>query len=337
MRAVEGHKELAALLEAMLASSLDAVVTIDDTGCVLMFNRAAELTFGYRQEDVLGRDVAELIIPAELRERHYSAMARFLETGQQTILNRRVELTGRRADGSEFPVELTVTKVPLDGPAIFTAYLRDITDRKHAENELRASRARIVESADRERKRIERNLHDGAQQRLVAISLLLRRISLETELPAAAREFLDTTQEEANLAIRELRELARGIHPAALTESGLPTALRGLALRTPVEVDAQLSDERLPESIEAALYYVAAEALSNVAKYARSNHVELVFETTDAEARLRVSDDGVGGADAASGSGLVGLTDRVEALDGTFDVASAPGSGTTVMAVVPLP
>ena len=174
-----GARELAALLEAMLASSLDAVVTIDARGRVLMFNRAAERTFGYRADEALGRDIAELIIPATLRERHHRALACHLQTGEQTILNRRVELFGLRADGTEFPVELTVTRVPLDGPPTFTAYLRDITDRRRAEQALRASRARVVASADRERRRIERNLHDGAQQRLLSIGVLLRRLALE--------------------------------------------------------------------------------------------------------------------------------------------------------------
>ena len=163
----------------MLASSLDAVVTIDATGRVLTFNPAAEQTFGYTSAEACGRDIATLIIPPSLRDRHYQALARHLESGERTILGRRVELTGMRSDGSEFPVELTVTRVPLDGPPVFTAYLRDITERKHAENELRASRARVIESGDRERRRIERNLHDGAQQRLVAIRLLLWRLGME--------------------------------------------------------------------------------------------------------------------------------------------------------------
>lgn len=166
---------LTALLEAMLASSLDAVVTIDAEGRVLTFNRAAEETFGYSAAEALGRDVAELIIPAALRDRHYGALARHLETGERTILERRVELMGMRADSSEFPVELTVTRVPIDGPPTFTAYLRDISERKRAESDLRASRARVVESGDRERRRIERNLHDGAQGRLLAIAFDAQR------------------------------------------------------------------------------------------------------------------------------------------------------------------
>jgi PAS domain S-box-containing protein len=320
----------------MLASSLDAVVTIDADGTVLAFNRAAEDTFGHRAVEAIGNDVAELIIPASLRELHRAALARFLETGEQTIMNRRVEVTGLHADGHEFPVELTVTKVPLDGPPTFTAYLRDITDRKQARAELLASRSRIVEAADRERRRIERNLHDGAQQRLVAISLLLSRVAADPGLPAPALEVLQLAQDEAALAQQELRELARGIHPASLTESGLPAALRGLALRAPVDVETTIPDERLPEPVEAALYYVASEALANVAKYADARRVVLTLATDGATATLTVADDGVGGADLAAGSGLVGLVDRLDALGGTLVLESLPGKGTTVTAIAPL-
>ena len=320
----------------MLASSLDAVVTIDVAGRVLTFNRAAEETFGYAAEAALGQDVAELIIPPSLRERHYQAMARHLESAEPTILGRRVELTGMRADGSEFPVELTVTRVPLDGPPTFTAYLRDITDRKQAESELRASRARVVESADRERRRIERNLHDGAQQRLVAIRLLLWRLGMEAGTPAPLQEVIELAQAEAELAITELRELARGIHPAALSESGLAIALRALALRSPLRTSVEVPELRLPEPVEVALYYVAAEALANVAKYAQATNVEIALSVADGGATLRVADDGIGGADPGRGSGLTGLSDRLGAIGGTLSVSSREGEGTTVIAVAPL-
>ena len=320
----------------MLASSLDAVITIDGAGSVLTFNRAAEEMFGYSAPAVFGRDIAELIIPRALRERHHAALARHLATGEETILNRRVELTGMRAGGTEFPVELTVTRVPLDGPARFTAYVRDITDRKRAEQELRDSRARVVESADRERRRIERNLHDGAQQRLVVIGLLLRRMAMERELPQVLADLLDTAQEEAGLAISELRELARGIHPASLTELGLAGALRGLALRSPAEVSLSLSEERLPDHLEIALYYVAAEALVNVFKYAQASHVELALVISDREAVLGVADDGIGGALVEDGGGLGGLADRLEAVGGMLTVESRPGEGTRIRARVPL-
>ena len=326
----------AALVQAMLDSSLDAVVTIDAEGRILMFNRAAETTFDYREEDVLGQDVADTIIPPLLRERHRTSMARLLATGERTILNRRVEVTGMRSDGSEFPVELTVTSVPVDGPPVFTAYLRDITDRQRAERELIESKARIVESADRERKRIERNLHDGAQQRLVVTLLLLRRMSQDGEIPPALRESLDLATEETARAIEELRELVRGIHPVALTESGLAAALRNLAGRSPVAVEVDVPELRLPEAIEVAFYYVAAESLANVAKYAEATSVDVSLSTDDGVAELQVRDDGVGGANPDGGSGFAGLVDRMEAIGGTLDVHSPAGVGTTVTATAPV-
>ena len=326
----------AALLQAMLASSLDAVITIDAEGHILMFNHAAEATFGHREADVLGKDVADLIIPPSLRERHRTAMARFLATGERTILNRRVEVTGLHSGGREFTVELTVTSVPMDGPPIFTAYLRDITDRQRAEQELLASRARVVESADRERKRIERNLHDGAQQRLVAILLLLRRMSGDGQLASGVREALDLAIDETAHAIDELRELVRGIHPVALTESGLAAALRGVAHRSPVEVEVDVPEERLPESIEVAFYYVAAESLANIAKHAHARTASLSIAVGDEDVVLRVSDDGVGGAHTDGGSGFAGLADRMEALGGTVEVESPAGAGTTITATAPL-
>ncbi len=328
-----GAPRVAALLEAMLASSLDGVVTIDASGRVLTFNAAAERIFGYRAADALGRDIAELIIPPSLRGRHYGSLARYLDTGEPTILNRHVELTGMRADGSEFPVELTVTRVPLDGPATFTAYLRDITDRKRAEIELLASRVRVVESADRERRRIERNLHDGAQQHLLSIGVMLRRIAMDGNTPASLLELVDLAQQETGAAIEELRALAQGIHPASLTEGGLSSALRGLALRVPLDVTVELDEKRLPDSVEIALYYVATEALANVVKYANVDTASLSLTNAEDVATLQVVDNGVGGADAARGSGLAGLVDRLEAIGGSLTMVSPRGSGTTVTAV----
>jgi PAS domain S-box-containing protein len=320
----------------MLASSLDAVITVDDAGRVITFNPAAVATFGYSEEEALGRDIAELIIPPSLRDRHHGALQSHLRTGSRTILNRRVELVGMRADGSEFPVELTVTRVGVDGPPTFTAYLRDITDRKTAEAELRASRQRVLEVADRERRRIERNLHDGAQQRLVGIRMFLHRVAREPGLPAPMAELMATAQDQVAQAIAELRELAAGIHPAALSESGLSGALRGLGLRSPFEVIVDAPRERLPESVEVAFYYVAAEALANAAKHAAPTRVDIAVAHGEGEATLRVHDDGPGGAKLTGGSGLTGLMDRLEALGGSLSVQSDPGHGTTLTAVAPL-
>src|SRR3954451_18262925 len=149
---------------AMLDAALDCVVTMDHEGRVVDFNPAAERTFGYRAEEAIGREMAELIVPPELRERHRRGLARYLATEQPAVLDRRLEINGMRADGTTFPVELTITRIEVPGPPTFTGYLRDIAERKAADAELRASRARIVEAADEARRLLERDLHDGVEQ-----------------------------------------------------------------------------------------------------------------------------------------------------------------------------
>ncbi|HEX6702601.1 MAG TPA: histidine kinase [Gaiellaceae bacterium] len=230
--------------------------------------------------------------------------------------------------------------------------VRDITERKQAEAELerlqgelrdrlvelQASRARIVEAGDAERRRLERNLHDGAQQRLVSLSLTLRLAKARIhENPDAAQELLNGAAEELAHALEELRELARGIHPAVLTERGLEPALEALVLRAPVPVAVDTAlDGRLPPPVEAAAFYVVSEALANVAKYAEASSVEVRVGRADGYAVVEVADDGVGGADPTRGSGLRGLADRVESLQGRLEVDSRPGEGTRVRAEIPV-
>jgi len=206
-------------------------------------------------------------------------------------------------------------------------------------DEVRASRSRIVEASDAERRRVERNLHDGAQQRLVALSFALRRA--QVQLPADAghelTSTLDAASDQLKAALAELRELARGIHPAILTEAGLEPALRALAKESPVPVTVRLDlPDELPAPVAAAAYFVASEALANVAKYADASTVELAAETDGDHLRVEATDDGRGGADLAAGSGLRGLADRAAALGGRLDVWSPVGGGTRVVATLPL-
>ncbi len=206
-----------------------------------------------------------------------------------------------------------------------------------AYRKLAASRARIVEAADIERQRLERNLHDGAQQRLVSLALKLRLVkaSLRRD-PTSAEAHLTEADGELGQALDELRELARGIHPAVLTDRGLTAALEALAERASVPVElTRVPEDRLPDSIEAAIYYLVAEAITNVAKYAQATQASVAVERSDGIATVVVSDDGVGGAKPKSGSGLVGLADRVEALGGRLRVDSPLGRGTRITAVIP--
>ena len=193
---------------------------------------------------------------------------------------------------------------------------------------LAASRARIVEAGDAERRRLERNLHDGAQQRLVALAVQLRliRAAIDSDLPVA-RGALDSAITELREALEELRELARGIHPAMLTKYGLERAVAALAVRSPVPVEiAAMPEERLPPPVEVAAYYIMAEAITNVAKYAAASHITVTVDQAGDCTRVEVTDDGVGGADLAAGSGLRGIADRVEALNGRL-AGHEPGRG----------
>jgi signal transduction histidine kinase len=204
--------------------------------------------------------------------------------------------------------------------------------------ELHASRARIVEAGYTTRRRIERDLHDGAQQRLVALSLALRMIRGRVEGDEATAELVDAAQAELAEALAELRELARGIHPAILTDRGLEPALQALVDRSPVLTEVQIPDGLgLSPAHEAAIYFVASEALANVVKYADAQRAWIRVTREARAVVVEVGDDGVGGAQYGGGTGLSGLRDRVEALDGRFDVHSPAGAGTCVRASLPAP
>jgi signal transduction histidine kinase len=201
--------------------------------------------------------------------------------------------------------------------------------------EVQASRERIVAASDAERRRLERNLHDGAQQRLVALSLQLRLLEGRVGDDPSAQELVATASSELAQSLAELRELARGIHPAVLNH-GLAAALDSLAARSPVPTSVTYeANGPLPEPVELAAYFVASEALTNVAKYAQATAASVRVSHTPTNTVIEIADDGVGGADESRGSGLRGLADRVEALDGRLTVVSPPGAGTTVIAELP--
>jgi len=331
-RAAEEVRARESRLRAMLEAALDAVVTMDASGRVIGWNHAAEAIFGYTASEADGREMAELIVPPQLRDAHRRGLARFLQSERGVVLDRRLELTGMRRDGSQFPVELTITRIALPGAPTFTGYLRDITDRVTADRELRASRARLVEVADAERKRIQRNLHDGAQQRITSVLLCLGRLRAQADEPV---ELLDFAIDELAAGLDEIRSLASGLHPALLSERGLAAAIEALALRVPMGIELEaLPQERLPEAVEAAAYYVVAEALANVQKHAGARRVVVSVTADEYGVDVRVADDGAGGADA-SGHGLRGLADRVEALGGRLTVDSPRRGGTVLRAAIP--
>jgi signal transduction histidine kinase len=200
----------------------------------------------------------------------------------------------------------------------------------------RASRVRIVVAADEARRRLERDLHDGVQQRLVTLAMDVRIVEAGLTDPAL-RASVAAIGDEMASALKELRDFAHGVHPAVLTDEGLGPALKSLAERCPVPAQLlELPSERLPAAYETAGYFVVSEALANVAKHARATHVTVAARCTHDQFEVEINDDGIGGADASSGSGLRGLGDRIAALDGVLTITSTPSVGTTVRATMPL-
>jgi signal transduction histidine kinase len=201
------------------------------------------------------------------------------------------------------------------------------------------SRTRIVAAADESRKRIERNIHDGAQQRLVALALDVRMLQEQARemSPEELSSALGRVSDDLKATLGELRELARGLHPSVLTTDGLGPAIEQLVSRAPIPVAVEVTQSRFPASVETACYFTVAEALANVAKYADASEASVRIAQSDGHVELKVSDNGRGGADPKAGSGLTGLVDRIAALDGTLTVDSPEGIGTTVTVELPLP
>ncbi len=225
----------------------------------------------------------------------------------------------------------------LDGVKLIAGQLAVSLDNTRLYAELTTSRARIVATADQTRRRIEQDLHDGAQQRLVSLGLRLRAV--RTEVPPELADEIDKLADEANDALKELRVLAHGIHPATLAKGGLPAALRTLARRSPVPADLDVRVKgRLPEHVEVSTYYVVAEALTNAAKHAHASAITITVDTDPAGTVLcfEIRDNGTGGADFAHGTGLLGLKDRVEALGGRIFLNSPRGAGTTLRVELPI-
>ena len=277
---------------------------------------------------VVGRKVHDRL-PKELADRVLEAGQAAVDRGTPQMIEYELEFSGETRNYE--------ARFAASGEDEFLMIVREITDRKRQQAELEASRARIVAAGDDERRKLERNLHDGAQQRLVSLSLSLRLAQRRVRSdPDGAEELLEGSREELAQALEELRELARGIHPAVLTDRGLEAALQALAARSPLPVEIRGASCDLPAQVEAAAYYVVSEALANVTKYAQASAVEVTVERRNGTAVVEVADDGIGGADPLRGSGLRGLADRVASLSGKLDVESPPGSGTRVRAEIPL-
>jgi PAS domain S-box-containing protein len=347
------RRESEGLRSAIFDAAIDCLITIDATGRVLEFNPAAEETFGYERHEAVGRELAELIVPPELRQHHRQGLERCVETGDGTILDQRVELTGMRKDGTTMPVELAVTRVPATEPPVYAGYLRDVSARQRSEERARSQAreiaklaeergelvAQLLSAEERTRRRIAQALHDDALQRL---------LSAHQDLLDAAPGRAGVTRAHKTLegTIDRLREAVTALHPVTLQAGDLNTALNAIAreeaarggFRHTVRVEAGARGQR-----DDLVLSIVRELLTNVAQHARASRCSVSVARDPEGIRLEVADDGrgipPGRAEAALRQGHVGLASavqRVKALGGEVEISSDPGNGTVVRGVIPV-
>jgi PAS domain S-box-containing protein len=342
--------------EALLRSLVDSIpgalyrCACDGDWTMEWLSDEIEVITGYPAGDFIDSAVRTFASIEHPDDHEYVAQSvmKSVATGRPFALEYRLV----RADGSvRWVLERGQAQEAGDGRWWLDGAIFDVTDRRAAEEalrehevteaqlaEVRASRARILEATDRARRDIERNLHDGAQQRLVSVALGMRIwLAQHADLPEDCRAPVAAALEELFAGLAELRDLARGLHPAVLTDHGLEHALRALVARAavPVELETALPEEPLPVAVQAAAYFAVSEALTNVARYAEASHASVRVAVPDGHLEVLVDDDGVGGAAPSSGSGLQGLRDRLAALDGTLTIESPPGKGTQLRARLP--
>jgi PAS domain S-box-containing protein len=327
-------------------------------GIIVDFNPAAEATFGHARDWIVGRPVADLM-PPKYRDAHRAGLARFLRTGEQRGLGRRIEVSALRSDDTEFPAELTVTRVEGKEPPLFTAALRDITERVRSEEEVRESLVRlratdeerrrllerVVAAQEEERRRIAADIHDDSVQVMSAVGIRLEALLRQVE-GDGPRRAVEQLQETVSSAVHRLRQLMFELRPAALDREGLVPALRTYLVRTSRETGLDCSlENRLvsdpPPQTRLALYRIIQEAVTNVRKHAEASSVTVTLDDREGGTSVRVADDGRGmPADNGSGSppghlGLSAMREQAEMARGRFQVSSRPGAGTIIEVWVP--
>ena len=344
---------------AILDSALDAIISIDDRGQIIEFNPAAEKMFGHKRADVLGRELAAVILPSAWREKHRTGLAPYLATGNGELLGKRVEMTAVRADGRQFPVELAITKVPLEGPPIFTGFVRDITDRNRAEKQLRDSREQLRALAaylqsvrEEERTRIAREVHDELGQTLTSLKMDLAWLDKKMSGASATDDLqqaeakLKGLPEQVDAIIGTVRKIATELRPPILDDLGLEAAiewqLQEFQSRTGTKChfESRLRHTELDQERATAVFRIFQETLTNIARHAEATEVNVVLREERDRLILEVQDNGRGVAGReSSGSkslGLLGMRERATMLDGEVNIIGRQGRGTTVGVCIPL-
>jgi PAS domain S-box-containing protein len=342
---------------AMLESALDCIITADRRGRILEWNPAAERTFGWRREEVVGRELVDVIVPDDLRTRHRAGLERVAAGGQPHILGRRVDMRGRRSDGTEFPLELTVVRVAGEEPPLFTAYVRDLSERVAVQGRLEeAERQRsrvlsaLVLSSEEERSRIAVELHDDTVQVMTATLLSLDRLAraLDRHQPERARRAVESAREALGAAVDRTRRLMFELRPPLLVEQGLAAALAEMAEQVELEcglvAHLDLEPGRYPDATESLVYRTVLEAVANVRRHAGASGLWIALEERDGRLDGEVRDDGRGFDPVLARRrpgrrlhlGLDAAAERCRLAGGDLDVQSGTGHGTRVAFSVPI-
>lgn len=345
LRANERAAYEVAEYHALFEAAPDGILVVDEEGVVRELNTRALAMFGYDRGELLGEGV-ELLIPEESRRAHAEARRTYVTDPQTRPMGVGLELRGRRKDGTEFPVEISLSPLRVDGSLRVICIVRDETERRR----LQAFGVSALRAAEEERQRIARELHDDTAQRLAALLLLLKLAGQAEETQERERR-LERVREELAQVADGVRRIARGLRPPALDEAGLGTALDALvrSLRGTAGIDIRLSAERTVERLdsdaELAVYRIAQEALSNALRHSGASRVDVSFETDGRSVRIGVADDGCGfrvdrleghDGDSGRGLGLVGMRERARNAGGTLKIESTPGEGTRVSVELPI-
>jgi PAS domain S-box-containing protein len=336
--------------KAIMQSALDGIITIDHVGQIVELNSAAEKIFGHSQSKLIGENLVE-VIPSSFKPWFKNGLANFFSGAKGPAQGSRVEMPALRADGSSFSAEFTITRVRLPGHPMFTLYIRDITQRKRAEAELRSLPQRIIKAQEAERTRIAQELHDGINQLIASVKMRLHKV--EDSLPdlrPAAREILRRCDRLLVKVLEENRRIAHNLRPTELDQLGLAAACRSFCrdvrLRTDLQLQCRLISptRRLPHDIELQLFRIVQEAINNTEKHARAKAVKLQMRVQSNTLILKIQDDGQGfnvnalkpGKNMRHGLGLTNMRERALALGGTCEIKSQPRQGTSILVQMPL-
>jgi len=336
--------------KAIMQAALDGIITFDHEGRMIELNSAAEKIFGFGQSKLIGENVME-VVPASFKPWFKNGLANHFAGDKGPVQGSRIEMPALRSDGSSFAAEFTITRIKLAGPPMFTLYIRDITQRKRAEAELRALPQRIIKAQEAERSRIAQELHDGINQLIASVKMRLRKIdSSLPDLKPAAREILARCDRLLVKVLDENRRIAHNLRPTELDNLGLAAACSSfcneIQLRTNLKFQCRLiaASQRLPLAVELNLFRIVQEAVNNVEKYARAKSVKLGIRIGEDSAVLKIQDDGQGfdaktlkpGGKKHHGLGLTNMRERALFLGGNCEIESLPGRGTTITVRVPL-